>query len=265
MSFTEFKQKFNVRGTILDYNRVIYNIPQVWKDKMNTSEQYLAQYNMTIGMSLKCILKQKKGCRNIYKVFISNIERTDLDITAHTKWEDQLGQLYGNWEGIYTAMYQCTSDSNLLDFQYRIIHRILVTNRSLVRFGIQESEMCSYCGQEQETLQHLFIDCPHVSSLWTSLQAWLNSILNLRNPVKLTTAEILFGSQQPNFELINFITLLGKKYIYQNKFSSRNVTIDSFKALLKYRFNSEKCIARKNNKIEEFFQKWVQLYYHFNE
>ena len=204
-------------------------------------------------MSLKCILKQKKGCRNIYDVFIQSTKGTDPDINAHSKWEDEFGQQFGSWKGVYNTIYQCTSDSSLLDFQYRIIHRSLVTNVSLVKFHIQESELCSYCRQEQETIQHLFVDCSQTSTLWLSLQTWLNSILNLRNPLNLTATDILLGPQKPNFELINLIMLLTKKYIYQMKFSTQNLTIETLKAVLKYRFNIEKCIAKRNNKFDKFF------------
>jgi hypothetical protein len=125
--------------------------------------------------------------------------------------------------------------------------------------------MCSFCDTHRETIHHLLVDCTKIRPLWTALQTWLNSILNLRTPIELSDAEIVLGSQLPNFVLINFISLITKQYIYRCKFFQNEVSVESVKAILKYRFNIEKQIGRKSGKMKQFLQKWAQLYEYCND
>ena len=45
-----------------------------------------------IEMSLSCVLKQKRGCRNICKVLISNVKGVGQAINAHTTWKNHMDQ-----------------------------------------------------------------------------------------------------------------------------------------------------------------------------
>ena len=145
LKFEDFKQKWHIKGTILDFNRVLQNIPTTWLEKLRANNESINLYDNILNMNLRCILKQTKGCRNIYDLLSSNSETSNLEIKAHGKWETELGHQILNWHKIYSIAYHCTSDTKLQDFQYRIINRILTTNASLLKFGIADSEMCSFC------------------------------------------------------------------------------------------------------------------------
>jgi hypothetical protein len=44
-----------------------------------------------------------------------------------------------NWSFIYCIPFSVTKDTKLQDFQYKLIHRILVTNSFLYKFNINHS------------------------------------------------------------------------------------------------------------------------------
>ena len=44
--------------------------------------------------------------------------------------------------------------------QYKIIHRMISTNKKLYLYGIKDSNKCEKCEEEEETITHLFCDCP---------------------------------------------------------------------------------------------------------
>ena len=71
-------------------------------------------------------------------------------------------------------IFQCTSDSTLRWFQYRLSHRILanVTNDYLFRINITHTFQCTFCKNDTETLLHLFVDCKHVQEIWHKLEHW---------------------------------------------------------------------------------------------
>ena len=57
--------------------------------------------------------------------------------------------------------------------------------------------------------------------------------------------------------------VLAKFYIYQNKFISRNISIQGFINLLKKKMLSEKYISFIKNRLSNFFKKWSPLHKYF--
>ena len=87
--FNQFKTLFNVRGTFLDLQGVINRIPQAWKNLLNNNVQTCIdmKYNVIIPKHVKLILKDKKGCRQIYESFIKS------DNNLPNRWQRDLGDI----------------------------------------------------------------------------------------------------------------------------------------------------------------------------
>ena len=79
----------------------------------------------------------------------------------------------------------------------------------------------------------------------------------------LDAKNILFAYEDKN-KLRNYIFVVAKYYIYSNKFSQKDLNLNSFLRMLKGKFQSEKHIAYMNNNITAFFAKWGPLYNYFN-
>ena len=96
--------------------------------------------NLIRSLTIKLITCNTKGCRSIYDVLINTKQipssqakcRRDLTINLNFKF-------------IYDIPFSCTKDPKLQWLQYRINHRILGTNYLLVKMGIKNSEICSFC------------------------------------------------------------------------------------------------------------------------
>ena len=88
-----------------------------------------------------------------------------------------------DWKKIYQIPWQCSIDSKSRAFQYRFLQRIIVTNVKLQKFGKVDSELCTFCKTEEESLEHLFFKCSFVENLWTKIksQLKLKSDLSLKN------------------------------------------------------------------------------------
>ena len=65
---------------------------------------------------------------------------------------------------------------------------------------------------------------------WQELRPWLYTSVKI--DLSLEDRNILFSFTGKN-ELVNYIYVLAKFYIYQNKFVSRNISIQGFIGLLK--------------------------------
>ena len=142
----------------------------------------------------------------------------------------------------------------LKDFQYKVTNKILVTKSFLYRINKIDNDLCEYCIQQPETIRDLFVECEDVKRFWTFLNEWLR-ILKLN----LEEKNILFAFQDKH-QLINYIFVLAKYYIYVNKFSGKQLNLDVFKAILPNKFQGEHYTAHFNNTMGKFMVKWSQMY-----
>ena len=67
------------------------------------------------------------------------------------------------WKKIFTSLKNICKETKLKEFQFKVIHRIVVTKKELYRYGIKTDDECLYCGEHDSTV-HTFIDCESVKS-----------------------------------------------------------------------------------------------------
>ena len=62
----------------------------------------------------------------------------------------------------YNTNLKYVSEIKSRDFQYKINNKILVTNSFLYKIKRKETDLCSYCQKETESILHLFCNCERV-------------------------------------------------------------------------------------------------------
>ena len=67
-----------------------------------------------------------------------------------------------NWENTYCLSFMCTRESKLIErFQFKFLRRKIATNDFLYKIGIKQTDSCSFCEEQKETLIHLFWTCKY--------------------------------------------------------------------------------------------------------
>ena len=127
-----------------------------------------------------------------------------------------------HWSNIFIAVNK-TADSKLRDFQYKIIHRILSTNRLPYLYKIKNSPFCDECTETEEDLIHLFYSCPKKLKLWENFANALSTKVNMYPYVN--AENIILGIYDETKDLENTLILLVKRYIFINKSLKREITI----------------------------------------
>lgn len=96
---------------------------------------------------------------------------TTNSIKSQERWHVILDTSLDNnqWVEVYVLPFIETQDSKLQSLPYRINHRILFTNYVIKALTLLENGECCFCSGAPETICHLFWDCVHIQSLWTSL------------------------------------------------------------------------------------------------
>ena len=132
------------------------------------------------------------------------------------------------WKEICLLLRNVSIDTNLSMFQYKILNNILSLNEQLVIFHKKDSKLCSYCRLQDETINHIFVECKFAIKLWSDLRHCQCSFgIPILNP---QTATFRFFEIDPDLViLLNHILLLNIYYIYLSRDSSKF----SFAALLK--------------------------------
>ena len=78
-----------------------------------------------------------------------------------------------NWVSCIQNNYKITRDNKLRPFYFKLLHRILVTNKELNRFGITDCLKCVLCG-ENDSIEHALFDCQTL--LCDESLQWFNSL-----------------------------------------------------------------------------------------
>ena len=151
------------------------------------------------------------------------------------------------WREIYSLPFKVALDTNSRTFQCKILHRYLATNTLLKKMGKMDSTACSFCGTVDESLEHLFMSCPIITTIWNDLICWCRRI-NITID-SLCALDILFGLWKRKDDLNHIIIIIAKQYIYycRNKLLKPSFTVLLSK--IDSLYNIENRISRLNNKL----------------
>ena len=93
-----------------------------------------------------------------------------LSPTSEAKWNQKLDFVIDEpmWYIIYTKYPQIIKDTTILNFQFKITHRILACNYNLEIWNIRENNRCDLCN-EIDTVEHMLLLCSTTYSFGQSI------------------------------------------------------------------------------------------------
>jgi len=122
-----------------------------------------------------------------------------------------------DWESIYLLPRICTLSTKLRNFQFKFLHRRIGTNSFLFTIKISESNLCCFRQTAQETLLHLFWECPITESFWNNVQQCFLSVDLIPASQVLTLCQCIRLKGEKSALLLSHCLLLGRFYIYSCK------------------------------------------------
>ena len=132
-SKTEIEDVYNFKiKNFLDYYEVRGAIKKLMGE---TEHQREFPERPWIPNHLSFLIKQKKGCKNIYNILNSK----SCDNKYRDQWNHELNTIIDNinWKRIFFICFNTVLDNKLIWFQYKLIYRILETQAfvPLIRQG----------------------------------------------------------------------------------------------------------------------------------
>ena len=81
---------------------------------------------------------------------------------------------------------------------------------------VRDDQMCSYCNDEVDYLEHFFFDCPTIKKFWNYFEQYILITIDIQT--HLTVGDVLFGIKQHNYgkvksKRINHVILIAKMCI----------------------------------------------------
>ena len=154
--------------------------------------------------------------------------------------------------------FMSTKDSKLQWLQFRVNHHIVVANKFLFKIGRTESQLCTFCQAEIESIYHLFWDCIFVQQLICDLKTVLD-----QNDINFNFRDIsfLFGSLDAKATSVphNLIIMTVKRYIYRCRCLDVPLAIQSLLFDLRQLYTTTRYIAVKSNSLDRFNEIWNDL------
>lgn len=249
----DFLQKHGIDITFFDHLCLMRSIPRQIK---NTIAAYKPDIIMNeYGTHIHDICKSVKPNKYIYNNLISKL---NFGIPGKIKWENSIGRqlTIQEWSNIFSMPIRATLDSKLRIFQYKIIHRILPTNKLLHIYQIRNNPWCDHCPNVSDTLEHTFHLCPRILNIWQDMANWFLPELDIY-PI-LNTENILLGIYNRKQNLENDIMLIVKKYIYTRKCLEQNISFRSVQCQIRFIMNLELNITNMRRR-EINMTKWAPI------
>ena len=142
----------------------------------------------------------------------------------------------------------------------KVIHRYFPCNYNLHIWNIKESDTWNFCTQI-DTLSHYFPESVSGCTFWKYLKTWF--LHTLEFCINFIPLDIQLGipnhSDSSEIDILNFVILFAKFYIYNCYRNSIPVHLYSFQVKLKTLMAIEEYRFNMYNKQEEFQNKWSML------
>jgi hypothetical protein len=135
-----------------------------------------------------------KSLKFVYITLLKSL--TQLPIQKFLKWEEILGIDTADCSIYFRILKKCCRDTYLINFQYKFLHRVIPTNTFLFKIHIKDTKLCSFCNVEDETVEHLFSNCPLI---FPFLRAFYDCFKRYFHNIEFHKEQFLLGFKEEKF------------------------------------------------------------------
>ena len=250
LTYAEFSNKFQINCNFLKYFGIVAAVQKVLNFEVAT-ENCILLHNEDFDRMVKV-------CRGTYELFIKNT--TDCPLNSMQKWCTDLGMElnFSEWDKYFINIYKTTIVVKLRTLQFNILHRTLVTNHILKIWKKVDSNLCTFCKTEDETIFHLIFQCSEVQQFWHRIQVWYHS---KGLDANFNSFNCVIGPVGNKYKLFNTVCILAKQHIYYSRCMNIQLNFQMFLKLVEDTQKIEYFIAKKNDKVRLHIKKWEPMLY----
>ena len=264
LSHDGLSTKFGVSCSFLNILQIRHSIPRAWLNRIYHATK-VYPHQQAPGLLVNDVYKNidKLKCKDFYWLLV---DRMNTQPSCIKKWTEVFPAFSeadpATWKRIFTMAFTTCTETKIQAFQYRLIHRIIPCNKWLCDITIKSSNICDHC-TEVDDLLHFFLYCQRVHTFWVSLFKWWNrtSKISIQDESEIIEC-ILFGFpvESDIFNVLNFIVLYAKYYIYRQRlYNDNKIDFFEFLIILKHKLKQKKyCLSQNNN--EAAFEPFLEIF-----
>lgn len=259
--FKSYEQVVSEYGNVLswyEHIQIIFAIPFNWKQQLVSlpfrDPEYNDQYFKACQMG--------KITQLVYSKLISDPNKiTDKCVV----WERRLNITINvkEFHKMFSNIIKPTISTKLRDFQFRLLHNVIVTNHNLFTWKLRDDDRCTFCADSKEHTLHLFCQCRVVSAIWNEIRDRIisNAPIEVQNILDWSESNKIFNLVHPKpGHIVNMIILITKQYIYRCRCFGKLPVFEVLNAEIQNIQKIEYTIAKDKGKLQYFYEKWSQLY-----
>ena len=265
LSCEQINNKFNLKLNFLNFHRIKLAIVRAAENLNN--KIYDINFSDTKSPKLPLIHKlsclSNKGCGIYYKALKSREWSALSTSNCENKWQNELGTTLSVefWNKIWRLNKYSLISNRMKWINLQIFRFILPTNYTVNKYKQTQDPGCSFCPNHLELLPFLMWSCPEVRDFWSMV----GNILGAYFPqFTLGRKEAIFGDAKSKPDsVINTMLLLGKQFIWRQKFGSKSLDELSFIIYMKNELNLlYQTMVFKGQKIK-FCREWDVILEYF--
>ena len=161
LSWEEIVDKYPLiaGGQWLNYQQLLNAILANWgvilKDENVPESEYCCLYD-------RCLMR-KKITPFVYNLLIDDTEACAKYLKT---WEkDGFIFPFDRYVKGFSILYKCSQVTKLRDYQYRLLLNKIVMNYKLKEWNLVESDACTFCKNEVETVAHILFGCKKIQNI----------------------------------------------------------------------------------------------------
>lgn len=252
----DFAQNYRLSNvcTML-YNSVINAISSFLRSQSIKRSDVRKYYYPYIPFYFEYVLLFEKCSKILYNL----INSKDIIPSSIQKWNTELSmqlEINVSVKEFFKVCFKTSADTSVQWLQYRILFRMLPTKYYLKKINVSTDDCCSFCKEDVETIQHVFIKCLEILPLWNKLS--MHIYCKTTNRIGFNVNNVMFGEiplNQGN-KVVNFIILYTKQYIFN---CLKQKKIPHLKGLLQhiyFKYKVERYISIKSCEMLKFDKQW---------
>ena len=220
LSSHELQERYNVKTNFL----VLHGLKSSLKPLRESGS-----LSTTSSQSfLQSFLKAKKPTKAVYERLVTVKQKTPF--RSQEKWladcELESHETI-DWKSVYLSSFKCTKITKLIIFQFNLLHRRLATNSFLKKIGIKQSDLCTFCKTEAESLIHLFWCCGVTAIFWQEFKQWITT--NYENVISnFSPATVLGFKPFLISKKTRHLCLIARYYIWICQSQEKTLSLENF-------------------------------------
>ena len=155
---------------------------------------------------------------------------------------------------VFLLPHEVAFEPYLKAFQYKVLNSILYTIKSYAKQVLFKMVNVHYAKRILNPFT-VFFECRHTKQFQKEFQYY--SYILAREFVCLTLQDVITGILYTNCPLLNYLILIAKLYLWDWRRNQTLPVITAFSSKVKIKYETEKYISVKTNKMDKFNKMWA--------